>query len=120
MQKPWGGEGSFVDFPLQGAWWLLAVWFVGYFFNVVGEELWWRGYILPRQELVHGSRTWAIHGTQWTLFHVFNLATLWMILPGALMLAWYCQRTRNTWPGIVAHGLLNAMAAIRLVTGIMA
>lgn len=117
--KALGGEDSFVGFPLKGAWWLLGVWFLGYLCNVLGEEIWWRGTILPRQELTHGRWTWAIHGTQWTLFHVFNLATLWMILPGALLLSWYCQRTRNMWPGIVAHGMLNAMAALRLVGGIV-
>lgn len=114
-----GDQTHFVGVPLKGAWWLLGVWFVGYFFNVVGEELWWRGVILPRQELVHGRWTWLLHGVQWTMFHLFNLATVWMILPGALMLSWYCQRTRSTWPGLVAHGLLNAMAALRLVGGIV-
>lgn len=31
------------------------------FFNVIGEELYFRGYILPRQELAHGRRAWMIH-----------------------------------------------------------
>jgi len=26
------------------------------------RELWWRGYILPRQELAFGRWTWIIHG----------------------------------------------------------
>jgi membrane protease YdiL (CAAX protease family) len=46
---------------IVGRWELVALYFVALFFNIVGEELWWRGYILPRQELAHashaGSRT---------------------------------------------------------------
>ncbi|SEL85374.1 CAAX protease self-immunity [Alkalibacterium putridalgicola] len=41
------------------------------FFNILGEEFWWRGYILPRQEIVHGQYTWILHGLLWTLFHIF-------------------------------------------------
>jgi membrane protease YdiL (CAAX protease family) len=33
------------------------------FFNIVGEELWWRGYIQPRQELAHGKLAWLVNGT---------------------------------------------------------
>jgi len=44
------GDGtSFVGYPLSGNFWLLGVYFIYYFFNVIGEELWWRGYIFPRQ-----------------------------------------------------------------------
>ena len=28
--------------------------------QVVGEELWWRDCILPRQELRHGRRAWLV------------------------------------------------------------
>ena len=114
-----GNQTTFVGFPMKGAWWLLGVWFVFYLFNVLGEELWWRGYILPRQELAHGRFTWVVHGILWTLFHIFYLVEMLMLLPGALALAWVCQREKSTWPGIVAHGFLNAMAAIRIVLGIL-
>src|SRR5262245_47483043 len=49
------GPGDFMGFPWQGAWWVLiyygVVMLVG---NIGGEELWWRGYVLPRQELAFG------------------------------------------------------------------
>lgn len=118
-KKILGDSTTFVGFPMAGAWWLLGVWFLFYLVNVAGEELWWRGYILPRQELQHGERTWIIHGILWTLFHCFYGIEALMILPGALALSWVCQRQQSTWPGLVAHGFLNAFAAIRLIMGIL-
>lgn len=119
LLKVLGDSEHFLGYPMKGAWWMLGAWFLFYLVNVLGEEVWWRGYILPRQELQHGRWTWAVHGTCWTLFHVFYFADMVMILPGALALAWVCQREKSTWPGIVSHGLLNAMAAIRIVMGII-
>ena len=43
--------------PLGGAWWVLFYYAtVILLFNIGGEELWWRGYVLPRQELAFGIR----------------------------------------------------------------
>jgi hypothetical protein len=52
------GPHDFMGLPLQGQWWV-AVYYtlVLVCANIAGEELWWRGYLLPRQELVmDGSR----------------------------------------------------------------
>ena len=53
---------SFMGVPLKGQWWIAVVYFIFLFFNIVGEEFWWRGYILPRQELAFNKWTWVIHG----------------------------------------------------------
>ena len=42
--------------------WVLLAWLPLFFFNIAGEELWWRGYILPRQEQEHGSASTLVHG----------------------------------------------------------
>ena len=55
LQRIFGDGATFIGFPLQGNAWLLLVYLAYYFFNVAGEEPWWRGYIFPRQELVHGQ-----------------------------------------------------------------
>lgn len=64
------GPGDFMGIPLQGAWWILAYYAVLMFVCDIGvEELWWRGYVLPRQELAFGRSAWVIHGICWSLFH---------------------------------------------------
>ena len=114
------GDGtSFVGLPLSGNVWLLGVYFTYYFFNVVGEELWWRGYIFPRQELVHGSRTWIVHGLFWAGFHLFTPYNALAILPGALWMSWILQKQKNTWIFLIAHALFNGLAMIQIISGII-
>lgn len=96
--------------PLSG-WMLMIV----LFFNIVGEELWWRGYILPRQELTFGNRTPLLHGILWACFHVFK----WQQVPFMLLNTWVipfiAQRTKNTWPGIIAHASLNSASPVAVI-----
>jgi membrane protease YdiL (CAAX protease family) len=95
-----------------GAFWLL---FVVLFFNIVGEELWWRGYVLPRQELAFGKWTWLIHGTLWACFHAFKYWEVLSLLPVTLILSYVAQKRRNTWPGIILHYLINGVSFIPVI-----
>jgi membrane protease YdiL (CAAX protease family) len=100
---------------LAGNWWILLVLLVSLVIATFGEEIWWRGYILPRQELVHGNRTWLIHGLLWTAFHIFTPWNLLAILPGSLALSFVAQRLKNTWPAVIAHGLANGLLVVIIV-----
>ncbi len=87
-------------------------------FVVLGEDLWWRGYVLPRQELAHGRWAWFVHGTGWALFHVatwWELPTLW---PGALAISFVSQRTKNTVPAMVVHFIFDFIAVSMVAFGI--
>jgi len=76
--------------------------------NILGEEFWWRGVILPRQELAFGERTWWVHGLLWTLFHSFLWWNLLNLLPLCLGLALVVVRRRSNTPGIAMHLLQKA------------
>lgn len=91
--------------------WVYGVMIIFVILNVFGGELFWRGYIFPRQELAFGSRTWLIHALLWILFRSFlpwELATITVL---GFALAYVVQRTRNTWTSILAHfcGLITMM-----------
>jgi hypothetical protein len=59
-------HGSFLGIPLRGDWWVAAYYFAFLIvLNVLGEELWWRAYVLPQQEVAHGRWAWAINGVFW-------------------------------------------------------
>jgi membrane protease YdiL (CAAX protease family) len=103
---------------LRGQWDLLLLYLVAFFFNIVGEELWWRGYILPRQELRHGKWTWLLHGTLWTLFHFFKWWDLIGLLPVCLVLSFAAQRLRNNWPVLIAHALINGLSVLAVAAGV--
>ncbi|MBN2499527.1 MAG: CPBP family intramembrane metalloprotease [Anaerolineales bacterium] len=100
---------------LKGNWGLVALYAVTFFFNIVGEELWWRGYILPRQELIHGRWTWVIHGVMWCLFHVFKYWDLLSLLPVCLLIAFSAQRLKSNWAGLIAHALINGLGVLGIL-----
>ncbi len=110
---------EFMGMPLEGNWWIALLFAVCLFFNMFGEEFWWRGYILPRQEIRHGKWTWLIHGVLWNLFHVFwkwNLIAL--ILP-ALSVSFVAYKLKNTTPGIIAHWIQNGLGLIMILLGVL-
>jgi len=116
------GGKEFLGVPAAGAWWLL-VWGVGclIILNIFGEELWWRGYILPRQELANGRWAWVVNGVLWAAFHIFYHTTLFSFasyIPGCCALAYVAQRTRSTWPGVIGHTIANSMFLVAMVRGI--
>jgi membrane protease YdiL (CAAX protease family) len=121
---PWRPPSWFAEFltkthfqgiPLAGNWWAVLVYFVQYAFNIFGEELWWRGYILPRQEAAQGTRAWLVNGLFWNLFHWFFYWNLIPLLPSCLALPWLTQRTKSTWTGIIGHGTLNGAGFVRVI-----
>ncbi|MFP4323970.1 MAG: type II CAAX prenyl endopeptidase Rce1 family protein [Anaerolineales bacterium] len=70
---------------------MLGVYAVSLFGNIIGEELWWRGYILPIQERAFGKWAWLINGLLWiVVFHAFLMR--------------FCGgRTRLCWPRVCLH-----------------
>ncbi|MBU6198912.1 MAG: CPBP family intramembrane metalloprotease [Xanthomonadaceae bacterium] len=120
VAKLLGDDEHFLGSPLHHAWPLFGAWVLFYLVNVFGEELWWRGIILPRQELAHGKNAWIFHGVLWAGFHISVFPTdFFVLLPGALAYGWVCQRQRSTIPGLVAHAVLNGLAGIHILTGIL-
>ncbi len=128
---PWNQPGvafdvglyeHYVGAPLRGNWGVAALVLVMLFFNIFGEELWWRGYILPRQEAAHGAAAWLVNGVLWLLWHVtFYPWQIFALLPICLAVPFVAQRRRNTWAAIVMH-VQNAMFGLiilALVLGVM-
>ncbi len=118
VQGPPGSSGipsEFLEVPLAGNWWILFVVLGSLLIATLGEELWWRGTILPRQELAHGKKAWLVHGLMWNAFHLFAPWNLIVILPGSLALAYVAQRLQNTWPAVIAHGLANGLLVLTVI-----
>ncbi len=110
---------NYIGAPLAGNWRIAVLYFVMLFFNIFGEELWWRGYILPRQEQDHGRWTWAIHGLLWLLWHLaFYPWQLVALLPICLIVPYIAQRRRNSWPGIIIHWQ-NGIALVLILAAVL-
>lgn len=104
------------DVPLTNVAFLLIL----LVFNVVSEELWWRGYILPRQELEHGKYAWVVNGFLWPFFHLFK----WWALPFLLLKHWMipfiAQRTKNTTPALIIHFVSNGISVVLSIAPLLA
>ena len=128
---PWAKPGAtfdlalftkFVGGSLKGNWGFAILSFVQLFFNIFGEELWWRGYILPRQEKAHGRWAWVINGLLWWLWHLaFYPWQVFALLPICLIIPYIAQRFQNTWPAIIIHWQngISLLLILALVLGIL-
>jgi membrane protease YdiL (CAAX protease family) len=109
----------FMEVPSGNLFWIFLGWIPLFICNILGEELLWRGYVLPRQELVFGKSAWLVNALLWLLFHwSIKLPSMVMIVPTTLIVPWIVQRRQNTWVGILIHGIFNALGFILTVTGL--
>src|SRR5688572_1377892 len=82
--------------------WGLLAWLPLFFLNITGEELWWRGYILPRQEQAHRSLASLVHALGLALFHLpLGIDLTIILLPFLFGLPYVVQRRRNLWTGFI-------------------
>jgi membrane protease YdiL (CAAX protease family) len=110
--------GALMGMPLAGRWWVALVFVVGWLLNIFGEEFWFRGYLLPRQELAMGGRAWIANGLMFGFNHIWQPWNLLLIVPTALVGAYIVQRRRNTWILIVMHGLMNLTLVVTVVLNV--
>jgi membrane protease YdiL (CAAX protease family) len=89
---------------LAGSWGWFALMTAMFVFNtVLGEELLFRGFLLPRMNGVFGRRDWLANGV---LFAVYHLHVPWVIPAGLLdtfILAYPSKRYRSALVGIAVH-----------------
>lgn len=107
--------------PLSsGRYWLLLAWLPYWVLNIAGEEFFWRGVLLPRQELAFGRYTYLLHGTGWAIFHLaFGWQLVVMLLPLLYIESYVVQKTKNSWNGVLLHGVINGPSFIAISFGII-
>jgi uncharacterized protein len=104
---------------LVGAWNVLGVFVLVALFNtVLGEELLFRGFLLPRMAGVFGKADWVMNAL---LFGLYHLHQPWDIL-GSVMIggifALPARRFRCAWFGIVAHSAQSVYLTL-LILGLV-
>jgi membrane protease YdiL (CAAX protease family) len=108
---------------LVGAWGTGAIFLLSALFNTfLGEELLFRGLLLPRMAGVFGKADWVANGL---LFGVYHLHQPWGIVSsvthGALLFALPSRYFRSSWFGIAAHSgqsIYFAFLMLGLVLGL--
>jgi membrane protease YdiL (CAAX protease family) len=100
-----------------GSWsWFALIVTLAVFNTVLGEELLFRGLLLPRMNGVFGRRDWVANGV---LFGTYHLHMPWAI-PAALFdtffVAWPTKRYRSAWLGIAVH----SVQSVFIILGVLA
>ncbi len=112
-------NGTFMNYPLFGNWWIPLAYFFGWLFNILGEELLWRGYLMPRMELKWKKNAWIVNGVLWWFWHFFWKWNLVILLPTNLLIPLVVQKRKNTLIGIIVHGAMNFIPVIYLILGVV-
>jgi membrane protease YdiL (CAAX protease family) len=101
----------------HGAWGWYAVLVVLTVFNtVLGEELLFRGLLLPRMKGAFGKYDWVANGV---LFSVYHLHQPWVIptsLVDIFALAYPSRRFQSAWMGIIVHSTQSVFILIAVLT----
>lgn len=112
--------GEMFGLKLSGQWWFAAFYFIGWFFNIAGEELLFRGFLLPKEEEVFGSKAWLFQGVIWAFWHT---CWYWIVIPYLIVvtipLVFVVSKRKKTWIGIIVHGLINLAPLLLIVKGIV-
>jgi membrane protease YdiL (CAAX protease family) len=114
--------GDFLDTDaaesfFSGAWgWYALVLLFLLFNTVLGEELLFRGLLLPRMNGAFGRGDWLANGV---VFAAYHLHVPWVIpatLLDAFLLSYPTKRYRSAWIGIAVHSAQSVFVAILVLT----
>jgi uncharacterized protein len=87
-----------------GSWgWFAIVAALAVFNTVLGEELLFRGFLLPRMQGVFGRRDWVANGVLFGLYHLHMPWAIPTALFDTFILAYPSKRYRSALIGIVVH-----------------
>lgn len=104
---------------LSGNWaWLAIIVLLQLFNTVLGEELLFRGLLLPRMNGQFGRWDWAANGVLFALYHLHVPWVIPQALLDALIVAYPSKRYRSALIGIVVHSA-QAVFFIVLTTAVV-
>jgi len=94
------------DSQFQGQWWILGLALAALVFNyVLGEELLFRGVLLPKMAGVFGRWDWVANTVLFGLYHVHKIWFWPSMVLSSFGIAWAARRYRSFWMAVVVHGV---------------
>lgn len=112
-------NAQLVSPEFQGAWWLFGVLLASHLFNYfLGEELLFRGVLLPKMQGAFGRYDWVANAALFGLYHLHKPWMLPSLIVGSLAITWPARRFRSNWMAIVVHGV-EGLPALVLVPAVI-
>ncbi len=109
------GSTTGQDF-FSGNWtWFAAIVVMGVFNTVLGEELLFRGLLLPRMQGVFGSRDWVANGVLFGLYHLHVPWTIPVNLLDTFVLSYPARRYRSALVGIAVHSAQTVVISLMIL-----
>jgi membrane protease YdiL (CAAX protease family) len=102
---------------LTGKWGLFALIVVMMTFNtVLGEELLFRGLLLPRMRAAFGRADWATNGVLMGVYHLHQPWSIPTSIVAGMLMAYPTKRFRSAWMGIIVHSTQSLFLTIVILT----
>ena len=114
-----GIPGYMMDYRLSGQYWVIISYLFAWITNILGEELLFRGIILPRQIKKYGKFGWIYHGLLWGSWHFFAKWNLVFVFPLAFAFSYTIYKRKNLWITIFVHGLMNFISVLMVTLDVM-
>jgi membrane protease YdiL (CAAX protease family) len=114
-----GSHAGHVLFAGSWSWFALIV-TLALFNTVLGEELLFRGLLLPRMNGVFGRRDWLANGVLFACYHLHMPWAIPATLADSFFIAYPSKRYRSAWIGIAVHSVQSVFivaAVLALVLG---
>ena len=101
---------------LVGAWWLLGVAIVSIIFNYfLGEELLFRGILLPKMKGAFGKWDWIANAALFGMYHLHKPQHIITISVSALAYTWTSKRFQSNWFAIILHGVEGIIVLVAVI-----
>jgi len=101
----------------HGSWgWYALVVVMGLFNTVLGEELLFRGYLLPRMEGTFGRADWLANGILFAVYHVHVPWAIPATFLDAAIISYPSRRYRSAWYGIIVHSAQTVVISLLVLT----
>jgi uncharacterized protein len=100
---------------LDGAWGWYALILALMVFTILGEELLFRGYLLPRMNAAFGRGDWVANGLLFTGYHLHVPWAMPATLLDTFTLAYPTRRYRSAWIGIAVHSSQSVFFALLIL-----
>ena len=101
----------------RGAWgWFAVIVVLAVFNTVLGEELLFRGLLLPRMRGVFGRRDWVANGVLFATYHLHQPWDIPIALVDIFAISYPSRRFQSAWMGIIVHSAQSVTIIIVVLT----